>query len=107
MAGKGGTTKVILLKGDRRNPESAEHIIKFPGGSIAVTRTSDNEYWAHIQVNRKESGLDIGGIVEEKNGEIVDTRIDYDRTESEPMGRIEEFDTAPNISHMAVRITTR
>ena len=48
------TTKVILLKGDKRNPESSEHIIKFPGGSIAVARTSDNEYWAHIEVNKRE-----------------------------------------------------
>lgn len=47
-----------VLKGDKRKPESAEHIIEFPGGAIQVARLEDGTYWAHIIVNNHD-GLDI------------------------------------------------
>lgn len=47
------TAKVIKLTGNPKNQESAEHIITFPGGSISVIRTSKNQYWAHINVNKQ------------------------------------------------------
>jgi hypothetical protein len=50
------TAKVIKLTGNPNNRESAEHIITFPGGAISVARTSNNEYWAHIHVNKEELG---------------------------------------------------
>lgn len=90
------TAKVILLKGDPKNPESAEHIIKFPGGSISVCRTSDNEYWAHIEVNKGQVSDQLG-IREQKAGTIVDARLDYP-------GFIEEIDSIEALSHLAVRI---
>ena len=92
------TTKVILLKGDKRNPESSEHIIKFPGGSIAVARTSDNEYWAHIEVNKRELLEDE--VRGSKFGEITDTRLDYEN------GDILEIENADQMLHLAVRIRT-
>jgi hypothetical protein len=95
------TTKVILLKGDPKNPESAEHIIKFPGGYVSVTRTSDNEYWAHIGVNHKQV-TNQAGTVEQAGGEIVDSRMDYDYPDSE----IREIPYAPSCNHVAVRIAT-
>jgi hypothetical protein len=93
------TAKVILLKGDPKNPESAEHIIKFPGGSIAVCRTSDNEYWAHIEVNHKDVLDD--GFRESKRGEIVHSRVDRDYPHE--MTDIEDLQT---VNHLAVRIRT-
>lgn len=93
------TVKVILLKGDPKSPESAEHIIKFPGGSIAVTRTSDNEYWAHIEVNKGQVLEDM--FRESKAGEIVDSRLDYvNPTEDSRISGIK------SLQHLAVRIRT-
>jgi hypothetical protein len=66
--------KKIVLKGDPKNPESAEHIIVFPGGSISVCRTSDNNYWAHISVNRE--AVDGAGERQSKVGTIEVIRID-------------------------------
>ncbi len=68
------TAKVIQLKGDPRNPESAEHIIEFPGGAISVCRTSDNKYWAHIHVHSGETVEDIPHM--SKQGKIEKIRID-------------------------------
>ena len=68
------TAKTIILKGDPQKPESAEHHIIFPGGSISVCRTSDNRYWAHVKVNH-EQPLD-GGVYESKTGRIEGIRID-------------------------------
>jgi hypothetical protein len=93
------TTKVILLEGNPKKPESAEHIIKFPGGSISVCRTANNEYWAHIEVNHGQVLEEIG-VRESKRGDVVDSRIDYDT------GLIGEMPYMPVINHVAVRITT-
>ena len=68
------TTKVICLYGDNKKPESAEHVIKFPGGSISLCRTSNDEYWAHIEVHDKEP-IEYG-CRETKRGIVVDARID-------------------------------
>lgn len=66
------TAKVIKLTGDKKNTESAEHIIIFPGGSISVARTSTNEYWAHINVNHKEVLEDV--VTQSKKGKIESVR---------------------------------
>lgn len=94
------TAKVIELKGNPKNPESAEHIIKFPGGSIAVCRTTNNKYWAHIEVY---DGKLLGETVRESaQGRIVETRLDY--TDRAPIGEILE---PARISHIAVLIETK
>lgn len=94
------TAKIILLKGDRNKPESAEHIIKFPGGSISVCRTSNNEYWAHIEVHK---GVVIDEAVRESaTGKIVAARIDYDPGSGhQSVEEIKDFD---QVHHVAVRI---
>ena len=69
------TAKEIILKGNPKNPESAEHHIVFPGGAISICRTSDNQYWAHIKVN-KEKGMSGAGTYDEKEGNIEVIRID-------------------------------
>ena len=94
------TAKVIELFGNKyKKTEAAETIIKFPGGSISVCRTSNNEYWAHIEVNHGQAGPDIGGIRETKHGRVVDSRIDY-ADDVVDMPRHQE------IQHLAVRIQT-
>ena len=93
------TAKVILLNGDKNKPESAEHIIKFPGGSISVCRTSNSEYWAHIEVNNELiEDTDRGSRL----GKIVSTRLDYNR----PPGEVKEIDDLNDLNHIAVRIKT-
>lgn len=82
------TAKVIKLEGNPNKPESAEHIIEFPGGSISVCRTSKNEYWAHIEVNQR--GMVVGG------------RMDYDN----PPGDVRTIDDLDELHHIAVRLKT-
>ena len=65
------TSKNIILKGDKNNPESSEHNILFEGGSISICRTSNNEYWAHIYVNQKQL---LDDTVHSKLGYIKDIR---------------------------------
>ncbi len=69
------TAKVITLKGDPKNPESTEHHIEFPGGSISVCRTSKNEYWAHIYVN---NGQILDDTVSSKKGKLKEIRNEKD-----------------------------
>lgn len=93
------TAKVITLQGDPRKPESAEHIIIFPGGSISVCRTSNNEYWAHIQVNK---GQIIDDTIEASSaGLIIDSRLDYTAG-----GDIDEIPNMESLQHIAIRIRT-
>lgn len=92
------TAKVITLKGDPRNPESAEHIILFPGGSISVCRTTDNEYWAHIEVNKDQ--VIHGATRESMFGEVIDARVDRERS----VDSLPDLDT---VRHIAVRIQTK
>ena len=93
------TAKVIELKGNPNKPESAEHIIIFPGGSISVCRTSNDEYWAHIEVNTSE--IIEGTIRHSKIGTIVSSRLDYDN----PPFDTRKIDT-DKLQHIAVRIKT-
>ena len=94
------TAKVIVLKGNKNKPESAQHIIKFPGGSIEVTRTTNNEYWVHIEVYKGD--LIDEAVRESENGEIIDTRLDYDY----PDTKIRDIPNIANLNHLAVRIKT-
>ncbi len=87
------TAKVIKL-----TQESAEHIIIFPGGSISVCRTTENEYWAHIEVN---TGQVIANTVRgSKRGKIITGRLDYD---AKAGGQDIE---CTNLNHLAVKIKT-
>jgi hypothetical protein len=73
--GARNTPHRIELLGDKTvKPESATHIIEFPGGAIELSRTVDDEYWAHIIVNRKWAWSELDGR-ESAIGQIVDSRI--------------------------------
>jgi len=66
--------KLIEVFGDKhKKAEPIHHTIAFPGGHINVTRTTDDQYWAHIWVNTEQ-------ILEDhehsKLGEIKRIRID-------------------------------
>lgn len=66
----------IELLGDKtRRPESAQHIIEFPGGAIELSRLENGDYWAHVLVNRGWSGNEGEGFTS-GTGEVVDARVD-------------------------------
>jgi hypothetical protein len=89
----------IVFKGSKNTPEPSTGIIKFPGGHVEVSRTSDGCYWAHIQINQKNSDeFEITGCIKE-------SRIDYTHegylknNMNIPSIPAEEF-----IQHIAVKI---
>ena len=77
--------------------ESAEHIITFPGGSFSVCRTSNNEYWVHVAVNKEDTVDDIAKL--SKNGKVNVIRMDT----PDGVKTIDEPDT----DHFAVKISTK
>ena len=88
----------VKLKGNPKNPEPESFRVQFPGGDVDVTRTTDNEYWVHIRVNRPEITIDE----EAPNGRIVDARLDIvDKHVAET--DVGDFEN-PNLYHLAVRI---
>ena len=85
----------VVIKGDPRSPEPSTAIIKFPGGYVEVSRTSDGTYWAHVQVSNGRDGSQAG--------ELVSSRIDY----SHPFGNKNGTPAVPDaehIDHIAVRV---
>ena len=69
--------KRITLLGDKtKRPESAQHIIEFPGGAVEVSRLDDGSYWAHIIVNN-EPGIDYCEGLLGSRGTVEASRIDY------------------------------
>ena len=101
--GKFTSKTIVELKGNPKKPEPAQHLIKFPGGAIELSRTEDNEYWAHIIVNHNEAGNDIGGERERAHGVIVDSRVDMDH----PLTDILKIPGHEMVNHIAVRIRTK
>ena len=53
----------MIFKGDVKHPEPALGVIKFPGGEVEVSRTSDGSYWAHLSVD--------------DDATLEDSRVDY------------------------------
>lgn len=109
---------VIQIFGDKSKKLEAEHHrIEFPGGSIAVDRTSDGEYWAHIKINTEEYHAQHDGDFTEahelsKIGQCVDSRIDFDHSEytrrSEAgLSVIPSLPNIQSIEHVAVRFATK
>lgn len=97
----------IDIYGDKNvKRESAEHIINFPGGYIAVMRTTNGEYWIHIGVN-KDLLKDVPHLA--KVGEIVETRVDFPfevagSNSCRPL--MSDFPMA-DAEHIAVKIKTK
>ncbi len=69
--------KRITLLGDRRRPESAQHIIEFPGGAIEVSRLDDGSYWAHIIVNRGWGDPSMAPTMSGARGQVIASRVDH------------------------------
>lgn len=93
-------SKIQLLGDKAIRPEPATHIIEFPGGAIELSRTSDNNYWAHIIVNRDFAVDDCEGL-RAAYGEIVGSRIDYEFP-TEP--QIVEVPQAKEVRQIAILI---
>ena len=87
--------KLIEVFGDKhKKAEPIHHTIAFPGGHINVTRTTDNEYWAHIWVNTEQV---LEDHEHSKTGDIKKIRFDT----AEGVKTIEA-----ETNHFAVLITT-
>ena len=82
-------TVMVEFKGDKRNPEPSMAVIKFPGGHVEVSRTSDGKYWAHVEV------------VDSAN--VIDSRIDYEHDAAISMG-IPELPMGDKVKHIAVKV---
>lgn len=81
----------VVFQGNPKNPEPGSAIIKFPGGHVEVTRTSDNRYWAHVEVENPEN--------------THDSRIDYNHDGYVATnGSIPDVPHADKIKHMAILI---
>ena len=96
---EGNHVQYIKLYADpKRQQEPEELRIKFPGGEIYTARTSDNEHWAHICIDRDE-------ITQQHTGEVKRVRADFDSG----VGTLQFVNengeiVSPNFYHMAVLI---
>jgi hypothetical protein len=82
--------KRIELLGDKaKRPESAQHVIEFPGGAIEVSRTSSGDYWAHIIINRDWANDNMEGL-RGAYGEVVGHRLGRDDDRVRPLVPDEE-----------------
>lgn len=93
--------KRTVLHGNPKKPEPAQHIIMFPGGSIEVSRTENDEYMVHIAVNHKE--IVDGTTTLAKRGDVVSSRLDYDY----PHNVIGTIPNIANLNHLAIRVRTQ
>ena len=85
------------IKGNKTNPEPEHHEFRFPGGSVNVQRTGNDEYWVHVEVVRADKVLDDVPS-HSKPGKIVEGRMDT----SEGVTNIYLGD----VSHIAFRVST-
>lgn len=69
-----GPKRIELLGDKTKRPESAQHVIEFPGGAIEVSRTTEGDYWAHIIVHRGQPIDDAQGLVSAR-GQVIGSRI--------------------------------
>lgn len=95
FSGKSAEGEFALLGDKETKPEKPTTIVKFPGGHVEISRTSDNRYWVHIGINHPDS-------MEGQPGQVHDARIDA-------IGRYVDKSVAaelakPDFSHMAVLI---
>ena len=82
----------MIFEGDKRRPEPSTGVIKFPGGHVEVSRTSEGNYWAHISIDNSQS--------------VVDSRIDYDFEGYKATGgNIPDVPHADHIQHLAFLVS--
>ena len=63
----------VELEGNPNKPEPIHFRVMFPGGDVDIVRTTDNDYWVHLRVDRPQDGSDPERI---DWGRIVDARVD-------------------------------
>ena len=83
----------VIFQGDPTRPEPSTAVIKFPGGHVEVSRTSDGSYWAHL------------GVVHPEN--ITDSRIEYSYEAAVALQTIPDVPRASEVKHLALRIGNR
>jgi deferrochelatase/peroxidase EfeB len=44
----------VELLGNPQQPEPATFLLKFPGGEVEVSRTTDGDYWVHVLANQPD-----------------------------------------------------
>lgn len=92
----------VTFRGDRRHPEPETAVIKFPGGFVEVSRTTDDQYWAHVAINTADQ-CDMSGL--NQPGNIVNSRIGYDNEGYRKSGgEIPPIPLAEHIQHMAILV---
>jgi len=77
----------VLFKGNKSSPEPSTGIIKFPGGHVEVSRTSDGQYWAHLELN--------------KSTKVTDSRIDYTH---DVIKRVVDLPKSESIQKLALKL---
>jgi hypothetical protein len=80
---------MIEFKGNKSKPEPSTAVIKFPGGHVEVSRTSDGKYWAHLEVVSSDN--------------VVDSRIDYEYEAWKAIG-IPELPMGDQVKKIAILI---
>ncbi len=82
----------IVFKGNVNNPEPSSGIIKFPGGCVEVTRTSDGKYWIHTERT--------------DNSEIINSILDYKYDKKTKIkNRLQKIHNHENIKKMSLLIS--
>lgn len=80
----------LIFKGDKRRPEPSTGIIRFPGGYVEVSRTSDGSYWVHAH----------------RDGEakIVGSRVNYNHEGSRIVGKVPDIPVQEHVLGLSLRI---
>jgi hypothetical protein len=96
----GSDVQGVRLEGDRRNPEPIYFRVVLPFGDVDIVRTSDNDYWVHIRVNRPDAGMNVPGVT--KHGRVLDACINaHDKSGGEIDASILDDD---QLYHLAVKL---
>jgi hypothetical protein len=63
----------VELLGNPKLPEPVTFLLKFPGGEVEVSRTTDGDYWVHVLANQPT--LSDGHRADRRAlGKVVDAR---------------------------------
>jgi hypothetical protein len=92
----------VTLKGNPKSPEPTYFRVKLPGGEVCITRTKDNGYWVHVNV---EDGHDAAPGSDRQLGVFADARLDR---RSQHAGDVDLGDFgADDLNHVAFRIAPK
>lgn len=91
----------VRLLGDRTQPEPSTFLVKFPGGDVEVSRTSDGNYWVHVRAGSPADSEVIEGLA--LPGDLAQARVDYAAPDGEVTSG-EEIGFKPTARHVAVLV---